>query len=124
MLIPNFLIIGSSRCGTTSLYRYLKQHPQIYMSPVKEPSFFSYEGMKPNHRGPSDEKFNRTAVTKIEDYGALFKDVTTETAIGEASTNYIYNPKASERINHYIPNARLLAILRHPVSGHTHRFYI
>ncbi|HLE26390.1 MAG TPA: sulfotransferase [Thermodesulfobacteriota bacterium] len=116
MLIPNFLIIGSSRCGTTSLYRYLKQHPQIYMSPVKEPSFFSYEGMKPNHRGPSDEKFNRTAVTKIEDYGALFKDVTTETAIGEASTNYIYNPKASERINHYIPNARLLAILRHPVE--------
>jgi hypothetical protein len=72
--------------------------------------------MKPDHRGPGDEKFNHTAVTKIEGYVALFKDVTIETAIGEASTNYISIPKASERIKHYTPDARLLVILRHPTE--------
>ncbi len=44
MTMPNFLIIGVMKSGTTSLHYYLKQHPQVYMSPVKEPNFFALEG--------------------------------------------------------------------------------
>jgi len=44
MTMPNFLIIGAAKSGTTALYLYLNQHPQIYMSPVKEPRFFALEG--------------------------------------------------------------------------------
>jgi len=40
MKYPNFFIVGAARCGTTSLYNYLQQHPQVYMSPIKEPHFF------------------------------------------------------------------------------------
>ena len=54
MTMPNFLIIGAAKSGTTALYHYLNQHPQIYMSPVKEPRFFALEGERPDFRGPAD----------------------------------------------------------------------
>ena len=51
MTLPNFLIIGAMKSGTTSLYNYFKQHPEIYMSPIKEPRFFALE-MEPKPPGP------------------------------------------------------------------------
>src|SRR4051812_42091221 len=51
--LPNFFVVGAGKAGTTSLYRYLRQHPQIYMSPVKEPCYFSEEIRVPN----LDERF-------------------------------------------------------------------
>jgi hypothetical protein len=106
MTMPNFLIIGAQKAGTTSLYHCLGQHPQIYMSPIKEPNFFAAEGEKPDPRKPS--------VNDIEAYRELFRGVSYETAIGEASPWYLYSPKAPERIKHYIPDAKLIAILRDP----------
>jgi hypothetical protein len=116
-MLPNFLVIGAGKSGTTALYRYLEQHPEIYMSPEKEPNFFALEGKKANFRdrGP-DEGINRWSVTNIEDYRALFAKVSNERAIGEASPLYLYSAKAPERIRHYIPNAKLIAILRNPVE--------
>lgn len=117
MSMPNFLIIGAAKAGTTALYNYLKQHPQIYMSPEKEPKFFALEGEKLDFCGPGDrEKINRSSITDIEAYRTLFQGVSNETAIGEASPLYLYSPKAPERIRHYIPNAKLIAILRDPVE--------
>lgn len=115
MTMPNFLIIGAARAGTTALYYYLKQHPQIYMSPVKEPRFFAFEGEKLNARGPGQELLSKP-VTDIKAYRTLFRDASNETAIGEASPLYLYSPKAPERIRHYIPAARLIAVLRNPVQ--------
>jgi hypothetical protein len=116
MTLPNFLVIGAAKSGTTSLYRYLKQHPQVYMSPVKEPHFFTHEGERPNFRGPGDEWMNTTFVYRLGDYRKLFAGVSDEKAIGEASTWYLGNPKAPDRIRHYIPEAKLIAILRNPVD--------
>lgn len=113
--MPNFLIIGAAKSGTTALYHYLKQHPQIYMSPNKEPKFFALEGQKLNLSG-ADAQDYKSAVVNINDYKKLFQGVTDELAIGEASTLYLYHPKAPERIHHYIPNTKLIAILRHPVE--------
>jgi hypothetical protein len=114
--MPNFLIIGTAKAGTTALYNYLKQHPQIYMSSVKEPEFFAYEGRKLNFRGPGDHHTNRNAVTDIEVYSALFAKVSSETAVGEASPLYLYIPGTSERILRHIPDAKLIAILRNPID--------
>jgi hypothetical protein len=120
--MPNFLIIGAERAGSTSLYHYLKQHPQIYMSPIKEPRFFAYENTTPHYHGPHDQK-KLPKVTTLEAYRALFAGVTNERAIGEASVIYLYSQKAPQRIRHHIPNAKLIAILRNPVDRAYSRFW-
>jgi hypothetical protein len=89
MTKPNFLIIGAMKSGTTALYYYLAQHPQVYMSPVKEPNFFCSEGQA----GRGDN-----SVTRAETYQGLFKDVSGEKAIGEASHCYLYEPETVVRI--------------------------
>ena len=109
--MPNFFIIGAQKAGTTSLYYYLKQHPQVYMSPRKEPHFF--EGMHSEYR-----KRGRTLppVTDLGDYQGLFEGVTDEKAIGEASASYLYSPKAPALIERSVPDAKLIAVLRNPAD--------
>jgi hypothetical protein len=117
MTMPNFLVIGAGKSGTTSLYHYLRQHPEVYMSPMKEPRFFAVQGQKLDFRGPGDEvAFNRGSVTDVEVYRGLFRGVTDQKAVGEASPWYLHSPDAPARIKHYIPDARLIAILRDPVQ--------
>ncbi|MGK7947882.1 MAG: sulfotransferase [Xenococcaceae cyanobacterium] len=123
MTMPNFLIIGAAKAGTTALYHYLQQHPQIYMSPHKEPRFFALEGQPLDFRGPGD-KTRFKFVTDLDSYRALFDGVSHQIAIGEASPWYLYVPQAGERIKHYLPQVKLIAILREPVaraySNYTH----
>jgi hypothetical protein len=115
--LPNFLIIGAARAGTSSLYEYMRQHPDIFFSPVKEPMFFALEGRKPDFRGPGDDlEINRKSVTDLAAYQALFAEAGERRAIGEASANYLYSPSAAERIKSHIPDARLIAVLRNPVE--------
>jgi hypothetical protein len=120
MTLPNFFVIGAGKymTGTISLRHYLEQHPEVYMSPKKDPRFFALEGRKPDSfRGPGDrERMSRLAVTDIEEYRALFAGVSGEKAIGEASPMYLYVPEAAERIKRYVPEARLIAVLRNPVE--------
>ena len=116
MTIPNFFIIGAAKSGTTSLYYYLKQHPQIYMSPVKEPHFFFVKDIKLNFHGPRDQKASQAYVTTIEEYCKLFDQVTNEIAIGEASNSYIYSSKVPKLIKSHASQAKLIAILRNPVD--------
>lgn len=117
MTMPNFLVIGAAKSGTSALYRYLKQHPQIYMSQIKEPHFFAFEGERPSFQGPGDQElYDYIGVSDIETYRALFEGVSKETAIGEASTAYLYLSRARDRIRHYVPEAKLIAILRDPAE--------
>jgi hypothetical protein len=114
-MMPDFLIIGAAKGGTTSLYQYLDQHPEIYMSPIKEPRFFAYEGGAPDFKGPGDRS-GREAVTRLEDYRALFAGRAREKAAGEASPLYLYDEEAPARIARYLPDAKLIAILRDPAE--------
>ncbi|HEX5912914.1 MAG TPA: sulfotransferase, partial [Rubrobacter sp.] len=100
MTMPNFFIVGAQKAGTTSLYQYLNQHPQVYMSPIKEPFFFDHEMDSEGgvvwrefegHRQPP-------RFTSIEEYSALFEGVKDEKAIGEATPLYIYAPGTARRI--------------------------
>jgi Sulfotransferase family len=118
MTLPNFLIIGAAKSGTTALYYYLKQHPDIFMTTLKEPHFFGFEGENLCFRRPGGvlDPINTTAITNFKDYQALFDEVSTEKAIGEASPSYLHTPKAADRIKVYVPEAKLIAILRHPAE--------
>ncbi|MFY7806283.1 MAG: sulfotransferase [Limnoraphis robusta] len=117
MNMPNFLIIGASKAGTTALYEYLKQHPQIYMSPMKELRFFAIEGQNLNFCGPWDQvEIDRYSIKTLEAYQQQFQDVSDEIAIGEASPWYLYSEQACQRIKYHIPNVKLIAILRDPVE--------
>jgi len=116
MTLPNFLVIGAAKSGTTSLHRYLSQHPEIYVVPGKLGCFFAFEGQTPAHKGPADWKMDRLAVTDLAAYEAHFDGVDGEKAIGEVCAAYIYHPTAAERIRCHLPDVKLVAILRDPVD--------
>ena len=115
MTLPNFLIIGSAKGGTSSLHYYLRQHPQIFMPDLKEPRFFALEGGILNFQNP-DSAINYNSITTLREYESLFANVTNELGIGEASPLYLYSEKAARRIKHYVPDAKLMVILRNPVD--------
>lgn len=116
MTMPNFLLIGTAKAGTTAIYFYIAQHPQIFMSELKEPMFFVSMNEKPDFKGPGCDKLNRNIIYNFEDYQALFAGTNGQRAIGEASTWYLYYPQACQRIKQALPNAKLMACLRHPVE--------
>lgn len=120
MKYPNFLIIGAGKSGTTSVYHAIKQHPQVFMSAVKEPNFFALEGQQKINGYDADDpdgfNFYPWAVTNLDDYQLLFDKVQHEKAIGESSTMYQYMPKAPQNIKKHIPDVKLIAIFRNPAD--------
>ena len=114
--LPNFLIIGAAKAGTTALHKYLQQHPQIYMTPNKETNFFAFEGQEINFQGIGDEALKDFSITDLETYQEQFAGVAKESAIGEACPSYLYYSQAAPRIKQYIPNTRLIVILRNPID--------
>lgn len=114
MPLPTFILIGSARCGTTSLYNYLRSHPEIYMSDIKAPRYFAADVLTPDAKGYG--KFKSHFVSSLEEYEAQFAGATTEKAIGEASALYMYYPEVADRIRETLPDVKLLAILRDPVQ--------
>jgi hypothetical protein len=133
--LPNFFLVGAPKTGTTSLYHYLKQHPDIYLSAVKEPCFFASE-MRPDNfsqefatsirlssqnllkylDGPMSGPNPGGIITDWSHYLELFKNVSTETAIGEASVCYLWSATAAGNIHARIPHAKIVVILRDPVE--------
>ena len=114
--IPNFLVIGAMKAGTTSLFHYLNAHPEVYMSPLKELDFFVEDG-------------NWRRGTRW--YAKQFKAAGDSLAVGEASTAYSKYPTVTgvpERIARLLPNVRLIYLLRDPidrtVSHYRHRVAI
>lgn len=133
MKIPNFFIVGVVKGGTTSMYQYLAQHPEVYMSPIKETNFFSREAIDEStftrdYRHDVDvnlkeylesdfrEKIHIAHVTSDEDYLKLFKKVNSEKAIGEISNSYILYPGVAEKIYAFNPQAKIIMILRNPAE--------
>jgi hypothetical protein len=116
MTMPNFLVIGAGKSGTTALHRYLKQHPQIFMSTPKELRFFPFENQKPEFRGPGDDIDTASMVTNIDLYRGHFAAGADYPARGESSPLYLYYPQTAGCIRHHIPEAKLIAILRHPAD--------
>jgi len=107
MIRPNFFIMGAPRCGTTALFSYLSEHPNIYLPRYKELHYFAQE-LKDLWKFPYHHE---------DEYLALFNNAPAEaTAIGEAASLYFYSPTAVRRIYEFDPEARLIISLRNPVD--------
>lgn len=104
MRFPGFFIIGAPKCGTTSLYEYLRLHPRIFMSYPKEPNHYNID-MPRTLRVPGNA-----------DYEALFARAPAGSLCGEASPWYLYSRKAVDGILRDNPNARFIACLRNPAD--------
>jgi sulfotransferase family protein len=107
---PNLFLVGAAKAGTTSLYTELGRHPAIYMSPMKEPHFFSR--IEPS----SARKDFFPHVTDEDEYLALFDGAANEEVLGEASTSYLWDTQAAERIKRVVAEAKILIMLRDPVD--------
>lgn len=132
---PNFFIVGTGKAGTTSLYDYLRQHPQIYMSPVKEPCYFASE-IRAEFLSPPLQRHQALQFLELarllddgepikpfgwiagewHDYLRLFRRANGEKAIGEASAAYLWSPTAAVNIHARFPDAKIIMILRDPAE--------
>lgn len=109
---PNFLIAGAMRSGTSTLYEMLRQHPDVFMSPVKEPDYFAFDVVPPGFLVDGS-----APVTSRTEYDALFADQEGERRVGEASHNYLYySDTAAPRIHDDLGQVELIYILRDPVE--------
>lgn len=112
MTLPNFLIIGAAKSGTTSLYHYLRQHPDIFMSPVKEPNYYT-----------DDDNLVPNAIRSRANYEQLFAGAKGERAIGEATVRYLNAIAGIDRIHADLPGVRLIISLRQP-AGRAYSSYL
>lgn len=102
--LPNFFIIGAPKCATSAMHAYLAEHPQVFMSHIKEPHYFS------------DDLIMRSQRRSLPDYLALFEDAGDALIAGESSVFYMLSEKAAENIHRYQPGAKLLVMLRDPAE--------
>jgi hypothetical protein len=115
-MLPNFVVIGAAKAGTTALYWYLAEHPEVFMSPLKETNYFAY-GLDDDGRPLyGDPELHHFPVQSLSDYEELFAEAGDSVAIGEASPIYLECPQAAARIRNLIPAARIICGLRDPVD--------
>ena len=119
---PNLFIVGQPKSGTTALHQFLGQHPEIYMSSIKEPHFFCADFHLESDLAYGKQRFfdfrNESA------YLELFSKAKEVKIVGESSTNYLYSQVAAEKIHNFNPDAKIIIILREPAkflySLHSH----
>jgi len=115
MKLPDFFIVGAPKCGTTALASYLRAHPRIFLSPVKEPNYFCLDA--PGLR----------VVDRPDSYGRLFASARPDQRSGEASTAYLFSRAAVPAILDSNPAARIIVLVRDPLemvlSHHSQKLY-
>ena len=115
--LPNFLIVGAAKCGTSSLHKYLDQHPEIFMSKVKEPRFISSQVTPFPLNGPGDHKVEAWYVKNFDDYSNLFADAEGYPVVGESSADTLYFHKGTiPVIKKYLGDPKIVIMLRNPVK--------
>src|SRR5688572_30484977 len=96
--LPDFLIVGAPKAGTTALHAALAQHPSLYLSSVKEPKYFLCgDAPPPGYTGPGDAHSNQEWVWRRRRYKALFRDAPTDVLCGESTPFYLYSRDAQRR---------------------------
>ena len=114
--MPDFLVIGAPKAGTTALHAALARHPGLFMSAIKEPKFFLSDGPPPTKGGPGDALTYREHIWRRPEYEALFDPAPPGTLRGESTPLYLYDRAAMRRIRQTLPEARLIVIVRDPVE--------
>ena len=113
MVLPNLIVVGAAKSGTTSLWHYLMNHPEIFMSKVKETNYFSNDLMTRNN-----------PIKSLKHYESLFENKANYKIRGEVSNAYLtYADEVAPRIKELIPDCRILIILRHPIDRLYSRYW-
>jgi Sulfotransferase family len=119
---PNLFIVGQPKTGTTALHQFLGQHPEIYMSSIKEPHFFCADFHLESDRAYGKQRFYDFRSESA--YLQLFSKAKNVKVAGESSTNYLYSQVAAEKIYNFNPDAKIIIVLREPAkflySLHSH----
>ena len=105
-MIPNFLVVGASRSGTTTLHDLMQRHDRIFVPAVKELHYFTFNHIRCGTNNPMSRS----------DYEAFFQNSTEFTARGEISPSYLWVPGTAKLINSELPNIKIIILLRHPVE--------
>lgn len=115
--LPNFIIAGAPKSGTTSLYFYLKQHPDIFVPDKKELHYFSYDRLAANAAGPEDDYILSTLCADRETYAGHYRNANHHRAIGEFSPSYLYYCETAGDIQRMLGNkVKIVLMLRNPVE--------
>lgn len=128
----NFFIVGAAKAGTTSIYHYLNEHPDVYVSPIKEPNFFStdidtskftatfrnnlFTDLSSYFSHKKLKTIQQAFVRDEDQYNRLFEDATGKKVICECSTSYLPSTCAAKSIHEYNPDSKILIILREPID--------
>ncbi len=107
----DFFIVGAPKSGTTSLYKYLSEHPQISMSAIKEPNYFSNKSLR-----NQTLYYDQNIIEDLERYHQLFSNDSIEKKKGEASVSYLFYKDVPKKINDYNPDAKIIILLRNPIE--------
>ena len=119
MALPDFLLIGAPKAGSTAIHQALVRHPQLFLSTPKEPKYFLTVEEPPrrhHHRGPGDAHSAQEWIWQRERYEGLFDAAPPGTLRGESTPFYLWDRGAHLRIRAAVPHAKLIAIIRDPVD--------
>ena len=119
MALPSFIVIGVAKGGTTSLYRYFDQHPQVYMHPDKGTNYFGWEDARNWQwwdEGDAPRALHHFKAKSLDEYEAAFAGATDELAIGEVSEHCLRSPTAARRMRELLPDVKVIASLRNPAE--------
>ena len=114
MSIVNTFIVGMPKAGTTSLHRYLSEHPNTCMAEDKEPHYFSKDLLQEGAEFHGHPKYTRYPT--LEDYHSLFELRGDASVIGESSVFYLFSKLAAQEIHQYNPDSKIIIMLREPVA--------
>ncbi len=119
MALPDFLVVGAPKAGSTAVHQALVQHPELFLSTPKEPKYFLTGATPPSRahqRGPGDAHSAREWIWRREHYERLFDAAPPGTMRGESTPFYLWDKAAHVRIRQMVPNVKLIAIIRDPVD--------
>jgi len=114
--LPDFIVVGAAKAGTTALYWYLADHPQVFMSRVKETNYFAFGLDERGHLLYGDPELHHFPITTLDAYERSFEGAGDARAVGEASPIYLECPQSATRIRDTVPDARILCGLRDPID--------
>ena len=115
--LPNFIVIGAAKAGTTALHWYLAEHPQVFMTPVKETNYFAFGLDDEGRLLYGDPELHRFPIRSLSEYRALVRRRRGPVAVGEAFSHLSAKlTRAAGRIAEVIPGARIVCGIREPVD--------
>lgn len=117
MKLPNFLIAGFPKCGSTSLHYYFKEHPDIFMPEQKELHFFTYDILIKQNKGKGDKEVKKFHIGKLAEYKECYKNAEGKKAVGDASPSYANYKEAIPKIKHTLgDNVKIIVVVRDPIK--------